>query len=406
MPEEPDAPTPSQGIPRHEPSGFIQPAKSEQPADVTPEQPADAAPEQPSGGFVPPSAPEQPSGGFVPPSAPEQPAGGFVPPSAPAPQPGYAPAPGLPLPPQWNPQGYGKPGVVPLRPLNLGEILDGAITIIRRYPGQVLGVSAIIAVISAVLNFGTAFLLADNLVEIEQLGPAATDQQRADQAWRILGPTIGSLAIVLLITVLMHAILQGYLTTIAGKAVLGRPVSVKEAVSEVGPRIPQLVVVGLLYGLMCFVGLLLCVVGVVVPGTFFALASAALILERSTIMESLRRSGRLVSKAFGRVLGFLIVAYLISWVLSFIIQLPFDLGAGGTLGRLFGVSAPHVPTTGDLIIQAAGSVVVDTLIAPFSALVIVLIYVDLRMRQEGMDIDLARAAGTAPQNPPAPPQQW
>ncbi|MFD8495655.1 hypothetical protein [Amycolatopsis sp. NPDC059657] len=400
MPEEPDAPTPSQGIPRHEPSGFIQPAKPEQPADATPAQPGTPA-EQPGA---------TPSGGFVPPSTPAQP-GGFVPPSAPAPQPGYAPAPGMPgaLPPQWNPQGYGKPGVVPLRPLNLGEILDGAITIIRRYPGQVLGVSAVVAVISAALNFGLGFLLADNLTEIEPLGPAATDQQRVDQMWSILGPTIGSLVLVLLITLLMHAVLQGYLTTVAGKAVLGRPVSAKEAISEVGPRIPQLIVVGLLYGLMCAVGVLLCFVGVLVPWTFFALASAALILERSTIMESLRRSGRLVSKAFWRVLGFLLVAFLISWVLSFIIQLPFDLGAGGTLGRLFGMSAPHIPTTTDLIIQAAGAVVVETLITPFSALVTVLIYVDLRMRQEGMDIDLARAAGTAPQypqNPSAPPQQW
>ncbi|WP_370946873.1 hypothetical protein AB5J62_04685 [Amycolatopsis sp. cg5] len=424
VPEEPDAPTPSQGIPRHEPSGFIQPAKSsdtpaepsadataEQPAGgfvppVSPEQPAGAsAPEQPTGGSVPPPAPQQPYGGFGSPS--QQPPGGFVPPSAPAPQPAYAPAPSLP--PQWNPQGYGKPGVVPLRPLNLGEILDGAITIIRRYPGQVLGASAVIAIISAVLNFGTAYLLADNIVNVEPLGPAATDDQRLDQMWSILGPTFASLAVVLLITLLMHAVLQGYLTTIAGKAVLGRPVSAKEAISEVGPRIPQLVVVGLLYGLMCVVGVFFCLIGVLVPWTFFALASAALVLERGTIMESLRRSGRLVSKAFWRVLGFLLVAFLISAVLSAIIQIPFELGAGGTLGRLFGFSAPHIPTTGDLILQSAGAVLVETLITPFSALVIVLIYVDLRMRQEGMDIDLARAAGTAPQypqQPPAPPQQW
>lgn len=254
--------------------------------------------------------------------------------------------------------------MVPLRPLNLGEILDGAITIIRRYPGQVLGVSAVVAVISAALNFGTAFLLADNFVEIEPLGPAATDDQRLDQMWSILGPTLGSLAVVLLIILLMHAVLQGYLTTGAGKAVLGRPVSVKEAISEVGPRIPQLVVVGLLYGLMCLVGAFFCLIGVVVPWTFFALASAALILERSTIMESLRRSGRLVSKAFWRVLGFLVVAFLISAVLSTIIQIPFELGAGGALGRLFGVSAPHVPSTGDLILQSAGAVVVETLITP------------------------------------------
>lgn len=389
VPENPDAPTPNQGIPRHEPSGFIQPA----------------APDQPAGGAQPDQRPNTPA------------SGGFVPPSSPAPQqPGFAPQPPPALPPQWNPEGYGKPGVVPLRPLNLGEILDGAFTIIRRYPAQVLGVSAIVAVISAALNFGAAYFVAGNVADLEPLGPASTEQQRYDQVWSVLGPALGSLLVLLLITVVTHALLQGYLTSVAGKAVLGRPVSVKEAMSEVGPRFPQLLVVGILYGLMCMVGIFLCFVGVLVPWTFFALASAVLVLERSTIMESFRRSGRLVSKAFWRVLGFLLVAFLISAVLSFVIQFPFNLGAGGTFGRLFGTSSVILPSTGDLILQSAGAVLVETLITPFSVLVTVLIYVDLRMRQEGMDIDLARAAGTAPQYPQgpqtppappsAPPQQW
>jgi hypothetical protein len=57
---------------------------------------------------------------------------------------------------QWAPQQWGppqmppaaaKPGVIPLRPLGLGEILDGAISYIRANPIATLGLSA--AVITA-----------------------------------------------------------------------------------------------------------------------------------------------------------------------------------------------------------------------------------------------------------------
>ncbi|HYZ54359.1 MAG TPA: hypothetical protein VE733_12795, partial [Streptosporangiaceae bacterium] len=58
---------------------------------------------------------------------------------------------------QWGATPYGyspryappapKPGVIPLRPIGLSEILDGAFTAIRRNPRATLGVGAIIMTI-------------------------------------------------------------------------------------------------------------------------------------------------------------------------------------------------------------------------------------------------------------------
>ncbi|MFW5899334.1 MAG: hypothetical protein ACOCUN_02570, partial [Jiangellaceae bacterium] len=45
-----------------------------------------------------------------------------------------------------------KPGVIPLRPLGVGEILDGAVTTIRRNPGPMLGLLAIVAVITQLVG--------------------------------------------------------------------------------------------------------------------------------------------------------------------------------------------------------------------------------------------------------------
>ena len=85
-------------------------------------------------------------------------------------QPGYGqPGPGQPgyRQPRPGPPGYGqpppgqwprfseaapKPGVIPLRPLGVGEILDGAFASIRRNPKAILGLAAVVMTISAVIS--------------------------------------------------------------------------------------------------------------------------------------------------------------------------------------------------------------------------------------------------------------
>ncbi|GAA3310379.1 hypothetical protein [Nonomuraea dietziae] len=58
----------------------------------------------------------------------------------------------VPPPPPYGQQGYGympppalRPGIIPLRPLGLGDIYDGTIKLIRSNPKAVLGLSAIVA---------------------------------------------------------------------------------------------------------------------------------------------------------------------------------------------------------------------------------------------------------------------
>src|SRR3954451_2889907 len=45
-----------------------------------------------------------------------------------------------------------RPGIIPLRPLSVGEILDGAFTAIRRYPRTVLGLSAGVAAVQQLIG--------------------------------------------------------------------------------------------------------------------------------------------------------------------------------------------------------------------------------------------------------------
>ncbi len=298
----------------------------------------------------------------------------------------------------------GKPGVIALRPLNVGDILDGAITAIRRYPLLILGVSAVVAVISAGLNLVASLWLVPDFNRVAQLGPAATQQQQLDAAYSLLGSALTSLLPVLVISMLTQTFLTGFLTVVMGKAVLGRPVDFGSAMREAAPRLLPLLAVTVLYTLATMVAAVFCLIPAVLPYVFWSLTGPALVLERGTIGQAFTRSRQLVSGMFWRVFGILLLAGVVSWLISLIIGFLFSLGSG-TFSGLFDPQAtlPTV-TTGGLVLQSVGKVIAETIVMPFTALVTVVLYIDQRMRREGMDIELARAAGIQPPQPPR--QAW
>ncbi|OLZ56842.1 hypothetical protein [Amycolatopsis keratiniphila] len=319
----------------------------------------------------------------------------------PPPLPSYQPPPQQQYP-NWK-VGLGRPGVIPLRPLNLTDILDGAVTAMRKYWRMVFGAAAVTAVLTAAINL-VGLLLVDTTADLEQirdLGPAATDQELMNQMLGILGGTLATSFITLVATLLGTTVLTGFLTVLMGKAVLGKPVTFKEAAKEAAPRLLPLLGLTVLYTLAILVGAVFCLLPAIIPYTFWALASPAFILERGTVFEAFRRSVKLVSGMFWRVFGILLLAYVISSFLASIITIPFSFSA---FLSIFGnLDQIYVPSTGDLILQSVGTVIAQTIVGPFSALVTVILYIDQRMRREGMDIELARAAGI--QTPP-PPQAW
>jgi hypothetical protein len=297
-----------------------------------------------------------------------------------------------PGPPSYGPpSGYGKPGVIPLRPLTVGEILDGAIATIRRHPALTFGVSAVVALLETALDLGLSAWLLRGPAALPVPGPAATQQEQLDYLSRAFGQTAGSLGITLVVVVLVRTVLTGFMTIVVGKAVLGRPVTFREAMAELGPRLPALLGVTVVYTLLVTVGSLFCLLPGIWLYALFSLASPALVLEQASIGQSLRRSRVLVQGAWWRVFGILVLTAVCGAVIAFVIQIPFNLpsGLGGAdMTQLANVSL------GAQLLSGAGQVVSQTLVAPFVAGATALLYIDQRMRREGMDIQLARAAGT------------
>jgi hypothetical protein len=135
-------------------------------------------------------------------------------------------------------------------------------------------------------------------------------------------------------------------------------------------------------------GFLVAVVLSIWFSTMFSLVTPVVVLEHERPGAALARSWRLVRRSFWRVFGILLLAGIIVAVAGSILQLPFLF-----LSTLFGGSAGFTAGT---VIAAIGTIAAGTVTRPISAAVTVLLYVDMRMRKEGLDLALRTAAGGGP----------
>ncbi|MFE4517750.1 hypothetical protein ACFRMQ_26530 [Kitasatospora sp. NPDC056783] len=366
--------------------GWASPSSSEPPRDDA-RPPADASAAAPG-----PSAPPQPAPGLTDPAgAPQwgrqwgqQPPGGHHP---------YG----------WGAPASPKPGVIPLRPLSIGELLDGGVTTVRRHWRTVLALSLGIAVLAQ-----AAGVLVSLLVKGKTGEATPTLRLIADMPLQLL----------------LGVIATALLTIVVSRAVLGRSATAKETWNDARPRMVQLlgltvltaligpgvILLGLapllgysatgsdspaITGLLALVGLLALPVALWLY-VRFSLAAPALMLEKQGVLTALSRSRRLVRGAWWRVFGITLLSHVLALVVTVVVAVPFQI-----LGLALGfedLDAKGLPDTLDqsaamVILLAVAGIIAGTFTTPFIAAVGVLVYIDQRIRREALDIELARAAG-------------
>ena len=81
---------------------------------------------------------------------------------------------------------------------------------------------------------------------------------------------------------------------------------------------------------------------------------------------------------------------MIAAIISQVISVPFALPA-----LLLDQQPSDAQFLLTLVVWALGGIVAATITAPFTAAATALLYVDRRIRREGLDIELARAAGVS-----------
>jgi hypothetical protein len=300
----------------------------------------------------------------------------------------YGQQPGYYAPPPPGAQPAIKPGVIPLHPLAVGEIIDGAVTTMRKYPKLLIGAAAVVAAITQIIGLLLQLPFLDDLNSVAALDPnTMTPDQALEQFTRGLSGFLTGTLVSVVLVVIGTVFLSGFITVVVGHAVLGRPVTFTQAWEEFKPRLLPLLGATLLSTLLIVVGVILCILPGIWLGVMFSLIGPALVLERCGVGAAFGRSKALVNGAWWRTFGILLLAGLIAGVISWIISLPFELVSLATTDSTVALSA------GALVLTTIGGIVAQTITLPFNSAVNVLVYVDRRMRAEGMDIELQRAAG-------------
>jgi hypothetical protein len=337
-------------------------------------------------------------------------------------QPGYG-QPGYGQPGYGYP-GYGtpapEPGGIPLRPLGVGEILNGAFTSVRQNPAATLGLSAILLTFYGIASAAVSLALRGVFSNLQlSSGQTLTQAQAKHVLFQVFGIVLPSFAALFVVAFLVELTLTGLLTVVIGRGVLGRKVSMAEAWRVGLPRLPAILGAVVLTAL-CVIGPWAAVAAVVAAlavahvypaaiavgvvggiavicltiwfSVMLSLATPIVVLEQQGPVSALSRSWRLVRRSFWRVFGVLLLAAVVVSVASFVLRLPFTLIesiAGGSSG-IFGVTGAR--TVAAVIIGAIGTTIAGAATRPISAGVTVLLYIDMRMRKERLDLALQSAA--------------
>lgn len=299
--------------------------------------------------------------------------------------------------------------MIPLRPLQVGEILTGAIEYVRRNPAAVIGVSAIVGFFAAM---GQLAVIATGYGSLE----TAQEQLADNLETATLSDVVPLFRTLLIVTVLQSVIIgllqvlgSGMLAHVMGRSALGEHTSFGKAWALVRPQIWRLVAATVMVGL----AVLLVVIIPLLPGIFLAATAGAtagaialgfgglislvlgiwvafslvlttpvIALEDCGPVRAIVRSASLVNGSFWRTLGIVLLGTILGQAVGAIASAPFGL---------FGASGAEL-STGSVFALALGGMVTMLVALPFIAGVTTLVYLDRRMRTENLAEVLADAA--------------
>jgi hypothetical protein len=250
--------------------------------------------------------------------------------------------PGGPIPPPPPPPPGTPPGPGGFRPRTLGEILSEAFRIYRENAANLLVIVAVV------------------VVPLSLIGAVAIRLFDVTLALVFIGAAIG----VIISFILQAAMLRG-----AAQATIGDPVDVEASYRWGLNRLGSVLLVAFLVGIVVGVGFLLLIIPGIIFLVFLSVSEPALIVENRRGTEAMSRSWNLVRGQFWHALVVILVAAIITWVIQ------------GILGAIGG---------DNWFVRWIFSAIAQIITAPFTALVTVLLYLDLRARTEALTADRLR----------------
>ena len=317
--------------------------------------------------------------------------------------------------PSWTPAP--RPGIIPLQPLTFGTILGRSFSALRHNPKVLLGFAMVVQTVAylvvTIAISGIAFASFSRLDTV----PAGTDEWDAVLTGSITLTALSGLVLGLLAGA-VGVLVQAVVISDVLHAAVAEKMTLRMLWQRVRPVAWRLIGYTILLSLaigviVIIVGGLIAVLAVAVPaaavilGILVILAAiplslwlavklllvpAVLIVEHTSLGAALGRSWRLSRGRFWVILGILVLVSLVFGAVARVVSIPFsflasalttviaptgDESAAAIIGVVATLGLTQIVT---LLIQSVAVIVQSTAAG--------LVYIDCRMRHEGLDLDL------------------
>jgi hypothetical protein len=280
------------------------------------------------------------------------------------------------------------PGPIRFRPRQLSELLDELFRLYRRHFSLIVAVALLVALPGLVWSLATGVyrLNSTSYTNLFTTTGTSTPTFNSQQLSNLLGTLLlGGLGGLILLPFSVGAVYRA-VTDVA----LGRPATIAVVLRETLARYwPLLGLVGLFF-VFAVVWLIAEVIGFLLlflPGlavfcaaVYFlvrwSLVVATMMAEDVGPIRGLGRSWSLVSGSWWRTFGILLIVGILQSIISYALLILFTLFA-------------DIFSTGDFrsALVSVGSTLLSALVSPITTIAVVLLYFDLRVRKEGLDLD-------------------
>lgn len=280
---------------------------------------------------------------------------------------------------------------VALRPLRVGETLDVAIKLYRSHFGTLV---RIVLIVSAPAQILLGFMRA-SIRDIDSatgdLGYDPVTGTYTEVDGKKLAAALAGFAVVGIISLLTSELANGATFRAVGAAYLGEAQDWKSSIRYAVKRLRSIIWLTIAKNFIIVCGFIACVI----PGIYFyaayGVATPALMLEGTKGRKALRRSKDLVKGRWRPVAGVLLLSSILTGIIN---------------SAISGIAAGVLFTNNEIasdVAQVIGGIIGSALTVPILAAIITVLYIDLRVRKEGFDLEmLAETVGVDPTGLPAP----
>ena len=262
-----------------------------------------------------------------------------------------------------------------LRPLSIGEMLDRTFSMYRDHFKLFVGIMVWPQLAIFAVSIGIFVIPAI-------LGAGSRDASSAG-AIAILGMIL-YWPIVLIVQLVAYSMSQAAATYAVSQVYLERNTSISASYAFVRTRFWPVILVVILTGVACFVGVFAFLIGALFAFLLFSLAVPVTVLEGRDPIESMKRSFNLAKDDLGRIFVIVILFFVLNAAVTYMVMVP-------ALIVIVLTSRHGEPPLWVNSLLYVGNFVSGCLVVPLLNIALSVAYYDERVRKEALDMQFMMA---------------